>query len=157
MTDEMILAILGGIGWVGAMAGNAAAMWKSYMVGKEATKAVEANTQAADAGHKVTAELAKTSVENQEIIKRFMLEFREMASVDRDASLTAQIDRIWQAREKVFLARHEEVTELLEHLLARSSGKEPPPLRPPAAEAHTIPVMPDLRTGPVQMPGEKSP
>lgn len=154
MSDEVILAILGAIGAIGTLAGNLAVTWRTKVATEQATKAVAANTVATDAGQKLTTEVAARAEENQRLLREFMVEFRRLAAVDRDTSLAIQFDRIWQAREKVFLARHDEVTELLHEVLARVADGHVAAVARSTPEAHTMPVMPDLRTTP---PNEKTP
>ena len=148
MSDEMILAILGAIAAIGTMAGNLAVTWRSKIATQDATRAVAANTEATTSNRRVASEVSAKADANYKMLSEFMVEFRKQASTDRDASLERAIGNVWKTRERVLLARHEEMMELLHHIMTQLAGGTPRPLSTPAREAHDVTDLPPLQSDP---------
>jgi hypothetical protein len=153
VTEETGLALIGA---VAAAAGNIYVIIKSQMATTAAARAVDHNTEVTGSQAKLTTELASKAEENYRMMQGVMAEFREQAKTDRDASLSKAVDNIWLTRERVLLARHDEVMEFLHYVLAHVRGTPPPPLSKPAPEAHGLTNLPPLDSEPKPVPAREN-
>jgi hypothetical protein len=154
-SEEIVAAVAGAIA---AAIGNVYVIIRSQKATEKATRAVVENTEATGSQRKVTIDLATKAEENYAMMKDVLAEYRVMAKSDRDASLSKAVDNVWQTRERVLLARHNETMDLLHHILETVKGAQPRPLLTPAPEAHGITNLPPLDSDPRPVPDrEKSP